>query len=206
MPSQTYLNLSEEKRQRIFKAIYLELKRVPFPEMSINQIIKYAEIPRGSFYQYFENKDDAFDYFVKESSKRIKEKVIKRISTVHGDFFELCETVFDEIVNMGIDKEWLEIIKHIVPYTNMNNLQPISEYIENMERGKRLEAFSSLGIANMNIHDEDELMDIIGIVEALYQSALPRIFSGSDTDRENARKKFKRRLNLIKKVTVKEGI
>ena len=53
MPSQTFQNLSEEKKQRIFGAIYSELLRVPFPEMSINQIIKNAGIPRGSFYQYF---------------------------------------------------------------------------------------------------------------------------------------------------------
>lgn len=67
MPSTTFEKLSEEKKQRIFVAIYHELKRVPFPEMSINQIIKDAGIPRGSFYQYFKNKDDAFDYFVEES-------------------------------------------------------------------------------------------------------------------------------------------
>ena len=64
MPTQTFFNLAEEKRQRIFNAIYMELKRVSFPEMSINQVVKNAGIPRGSFYQYFENKDDAFDFFV----------------------------------------------------------------------------------------------------------------------------------------------
>ena len=74
MPSSTFENLSEEKRQRIFVAIYHELKRVPFPEMSINQIIKDAGIPRGSFYQYFKNKDDAFDYFVGKVQKESRKK------------------------------------------------------------------------------------------------------------------------------------
>lgn len=122
MPSQTFNNLSDEKKQRIFKAIYLELVRVPFPEMSINKIIKNADIPRGSFYQYFENKDDAFDYFVNESSKRVKEKVIRRINTVHGDIFELSETVFEEIVDIGLNKEFMEVLRHIVPYANMHML------------------------------------------------------------------------------------
>ena len=205
MPSTTFEKLSDEKKQRIFVAIYHELKRVPFPEMSINQIIKDAGIPRGSFYQYFKNKDDAFDYFVEESSKRIKEKVVKRISSVHGDIFELCETVFDEIVVAGSDKNWKEIICHVVPYTNMNKLEPISHYIENMKREEWLVACSSLGIGNLDIKNEEEVMDIIGVIEALFQSALPKIFS-EEENREELRKQFRRRLNIVKKATVREGV
>ena len=204
MPSTTFEKLSEEKKKRIFLAIYYELKRVPFPEMSINQIIKNAGIPRGSFYQYFKNKDDAFEYFVNESSNRIKENVIKRISSVHGDIFELSETVFDEIVAAGSDKNWQEIVCHVVPYTNMNKLEPISHYIENLDREKWLEACSSLGIGNLDIRDEQEIMDIIGVIEALYQSALPQIFLG-EGDMEELNKKFRRRLNIVKKATVREA-
>ena len=204
MPSSTFENLSEEKKQRIFTAIYHELKRVPFPEMSINQIIKDAGIPRGSFYQYFKNKDDAFEYFVEESSKRIKEKVVKRISSVHGDIFELCETVFDEIIAAGSDKKWQEIICHVVPYTNMDKLEPISHYIENMNREERLAACCSLGIGNLDIKDENEVMDIIGVIEALFQSALPKIFSGTENSKE-IKERFLRRLAIVKKATVKEG-
>lgn len=205
MPSQTFNNLSEEKKQRIFKAIYFELERVPFPEMSINKIIKNADIPRGSFYQYFENKDDAFDYFVNESSNRVKKKVVQRIMTVHGDIFELCETVFDEIGNILMDKTFIDVLGHIVPYTNMHKLQPLSEYIENLDRGKRFEACCSLGIGNLNIKDEEELMDIIGVIECLFQNTLARIYSGED-DFQEMKNKFRRRLAIIKKATVKEGV
>ena len=48
MPTETFYNLPEEKRGRLVKAIYLELARVPFSEMSINRIIKEAQISRGS--------------------------------------------------------------------------------------------------------------------------------------------------------------
>ena len=205
MPSQTFNNLSDEKKQRIFKAIYLELVRVPFPEMSINKIIKNADIPRGSFYQYFENKDDAFDYFVNESSKRVKEKVIRRINTVHGDIFELSETVFEEIVDIGLNKEFMEILRHIVPYANMHKLQPLSEYIENLDREKKIEACCALGIGNLDIKDEEELMDLIGVIEALFQSALPVIYCG-ERDFDDVKIKFKRRLNIIRKATRKAGV
>ena len=202
MPTQTFYNLAEEKRQRIFNAIYMELKRVSFPEMSINQVVKNAGIPRGSFYQYFENKNDAFD-FVEESSSKIKESVINRISTVHGDIFELCETVFDEIIQAGKDKNIREIVDHVVPYVNMNKLEPLSHYIENMEREKRFLACSSLGIGNLNIKDENELMDIIGVIEALFQSALPQIIS-EDKNTAELKERFCRRLNVVKRATLGE--
>lgn len=205
MPSQTFFNLSEEKRRRIYSALYCELVRVPFPEISINQIIKNADIPRGSFYQYFENKDDAFDYFISESSKLIKECVIKRISTVHGDIFELCETVFDEIVKAAKEKNSKEIIVHTVPYINMNKIEPLSEYIENMDREKRLEACSSLGIGNYEIKSEQEIMDVIGIIEAIYQSALPQIIMEKN-DINEIKEKFLRRLGIVKRALSKEEI
>ena len=203
LPTQTFYNLAEEKRQRIFNAIYMELKRVSFPEMSINQVVKNAGIPRGSFYQYFENKNDAFDFFVEESSSKIKESVINRISTVHGDIFELCETVFDEIIQAGKDKNIREIVDHVVPYVNMNKLEPLSHYIENMEREKRFLACSSLGIGNLNIKDENELMDIIGVIEALFQSALPQIIS-EDNNTAELKERFCRRLNVVKRATLGE--
>jgi len=205
LPSQTFNNLSEEKKQRIFNALYAELQRVSFPEMSINQVIKNAGIPRGSFYQYFENKDDAFDYFIQESSKKIKECVIKRISTVHGDIFELCETVFDEIVNAGKEKSMINIVDHVIPYVNVNKLEPLSEYIENMEREKRLEACSSLGIGNLKIKDEEELMDIIGVIESIFQSALPQIICGKE-DTSDIKNKFVRKLNFIKRAAEGEAV
>ena len=86
----------------------------------------------------------------------------------------------------------------------MNKLEPISHYIENMNREERLAAFCSLGIGNLNIKDENEVMDIIGVIEALFQSALPKIFS-EEENREELRKQFRRRLNIVRKATVKEG-
>ena len=58
MPSERFFHLPEEKKRRIKKAALKEFARVPLEEISINRIIRDAEIPRGSFYQYFEDKQD----------------------------------------------------------------------------------------------------------------------------------------------------
>ena len=64
MASERFLNLPEEKKQRIIAAAREELSRVPYDALSINRIIKEAGIPRGSFYDYFADKDDLIEYLM----------------------------------------------------------------------------------------------------------------------------------------------
>ncbi len=58
MPTNTFFHLPEEKQQRLLDAAQIEFSRHSLQEASIANIVKLAEIPRGSFYQYFENKED----------------------------------------------------------------------------------------------------------------------------------------------------
>ncbi|MBR3569954.1 MAG: helix-turn-helix transcriptional regulator, partial [Oscillibacter sp.] len=60
MCKETFLRLPEEKRARIVNAAWDEFAAVPFADASINRVIRAAGIPRGSFYQYFEDKNDLF--------------------------------------------------------------------------------------------------------------------------------------------------
>jgi AcrR family transcriptional regulator len=69
MPTDTFHRLAEEKKQRIFQAAVREFADRRFSEASINQIIKKAAIPRGSFYQYFAGKEELYLYVLQEISK-----------------------------------------------------------------------------------------------------------------------------------------
>lgn len=63
MPKDTFLNLKPEKKQRIIDATIKELSEHPFEHVNLSNIIRDAGIARGSFYQYFEDKDDLYRYF-----------------------------------------------------------------------------------------------------------------------------------------------
>ena len=65
MSSSTFLNLPAEKQEKLLEAATREFSHKPFNEASINQIIKEAGIPRGSFYMYFQDKEDLFRYLLK---------------------------------------------------------------------------------------------------------------------------------------------
>ena len=74
MVHQTFYKLPEEKRRRITDSAMDEFTSRPYEKTSINRIIEAARIPKGSFYQYFDSKDDLYAYCVKELSRRLLEQ------------------------------------------------------------------------------------------------------------------------------------
>jgi AcrR family transcriptional regulator len=64
MPKQTYFNLPEEKREKIFNAAVGEFAEYGLENASTNRIVKNSGIAKGSFYQYFEDKQDVFMHMI----------------------------------------------------------------------------------------------------------------------------------------------
>lgn len=64
MVHKTFLNLPPEKRERIINSAIDEFGEWPYEKTNINRIIRNAGIPKGSFYQYFDDKDDLYTYCI----------------------------------------------------------------------------------------------------------------------------------------------
>lgn len=77
MPKDTFFNLPEEKRQRIIDAAVLEFSKSHYNKVTIDGIVGGAGIPKGSFYQYFENKDDLYTYTFSQIGDRKKDTLEK---------------------------------------------------------------------------------------------------------------------------------
>jgi len=73
MPKETFFNLPELKRKAVFDAAVGEFSVYMFSEASINRIVKAAQIARGSFYQYFDGKEDLFAYVIARIFTEIEE-------------------------------------------------------------------------------------------------------------------------------------
>lgn len=65
MPKETFFKLAEEKKEKIINAAKKEFKRVPLEQASIKNIVEDAGIARGSFYQYFDSKEDLMRIYYK---------------------------------------------------------------------------------------------------------------------------------------------
>ena len=88
MPKNTYYHLTVEKQARIIKGAMKAFSAVPYRLVTIDQIVKLAEIPKGSFYQYFENKDDLFAYIFGELGDEKKEALESVSAQISNHCFE----------------------------------------------------------------------------------------------------------------------
>jgi TetR/AcrR family transcriptional regulator len=115
MPTSTFNNLDESKRKQIFDACVDEFATHTFSEASINQIIKAAGIPRGSFYQYFADKEDCYMFLLNEIAKE-KMVLFKDIVTAkdYDTVFEEYESMFDQAIL------WIE--------ENLNTIRSVSRW------------------------------------------------------------------------------
>ena len=98
MPTSTYFNLPPPKRERLLRAAEAEFIRKPFNEASINRVIQAAEIPRGSFYQYFEDKMDLFRYILGGFSLRLEEAVLACLDACGGDLLAAPLALNDRVL------------------------------------------------------------------------------------------------------------
>jgi AcrR family transcriptional regulator len=64
MPKRTFFNLPAEKRETIVNAAVDEFAHYGLENASTNRIVENSGISKGSFYQYFEDKQDVFLYLL----------------------------------------------------------------------------------------------------------------------------------------------
>lgn len=64
MPKETFFNLPADKREHITSIAVNEFANHDYANVSISRIVARAGIAKGSFYQYFDDKEDLFDYLI----------------------------------------------------------------------------------------------------------------------------------------------
>ncbi len=79
MPSTTWHNLSEGKRERILLAAAAEFGGRGFSSGSLNVVARDAGVAKGSLFQYFEDKLDLFRYVADEMHARTRAYMVRRL-------------------------------------------------------------------------------------------------------------------------------
>jgi len=97
MPTQTFFRLPAEKRGRLTEAAWREFTSVPFADASINRIVRAAHIPRGSFYQYFDGKQDLFFLLLGSLREESFALMTAGLAAADGDPFRASLRFFDDV-------------------------------------------------------------------------------------------------------------
>lgn len=199
VPKSTFFNLTKEKQEVLMNAAKKEFSRVPLYEASISNMIKDAGIPRGSFYQYFDDKEDVFFFLLDEHSKRNYEVFISIIKMNNGDLFESFVDWFKCILIMFEEKENRQYFKNA--FLNMN-YKTEKTFTQNMfeERVKNrfFEIIGLINTENLNITNEEEIYHIFKIMTAVTFQNLIHLFA-RELHINEIMKTFSLEIDLLKK-------
>lgn len=203
MIKKTFYNLPYEKRKRITDAVIKEFMERPNEKVSINRIIKTAEISRGSFYQYFDDKVDLIEIITKtmfdESSNKAKE--ILKLSC--GDLFVMYIKMFDYFDDYSSQKQTMKIMRNIVDSFKAND-DLVSEYLKNRFNIalSNSEIYLMVDRQNLKFQDNESVKCLIEILTQVLKNAIFDVFVAG-SDREEVRERLIKKIDIIKQGAIK---
>lgn len=193
MVKQTFLNLSKEKQERVLNAARKEFSRFPLNEASVANIIKDADIPRGSFYQYFNDLEDIFYYILENHSKNIKQRLTTNLVRYSGDIIKSFADLYKYILDKISNSENEDYFKNI--FLNMDyKLQKM--FLPNLEDNLN-EIIQLIDIEPLNLDSRLQVIYILEIIEAIMMHNLVQVFQRS-VSREKNIEIFIKELLLVK--------
>ena len=113
MPTQTFFHLDENKKNKILLAAEKEFSNNLLKDASINQIIKEADISRGSFYMYFEDISDLYNYILKDYKEMVFDKFLGIIKRFNGEIDKSFLSAFDYFIKLYSDSSKKDLIKNV---------------------------------------------------------------------------------------------
>ena len=203
MPSETFYKLSDEKKEKIIEAALKEYSRVPPDLVLVKNIVEDAGIARGSFYQYFESKDDLLSYILKKDLNEIENFIIKDLEKFpKKDIFEIYIDIFDFVTNNTFNSKRIEFHKKMLKNIKLSDDKFIALYAifsndsKLKEPLKRFDFINKVDKTNLNIKSEE---DINFLLEMLFLITVKSLVDGFEyLSFEKARKEYIKKIELLK--------
>ena len=193
MPTSTYYNLSEQKKRRIEDAVKKEFARVPLIDMSVKNIVNGAKIARGSFYQYFESREDLINYILDKEFEKESEDFLEILQQSNKDIFKATYRYLIEILNR--QKQNSSYYINIFQYLHETKIQPLKKIdIENITEYVNIEL--------LNISTKEEIYAAVRVIAILTFSKKMEILNGK-ISKEEGLKEYSQELEIIKRGIIK---
>ena len=195
MPKETFLKLSKEKQQKVINAAKKEFARAPIENVSIKNIVEEADIAGGSFYQYFESKEDLLIYILRENSEKLNTKLKDKVKETNGDIFKLYIFLYDSMIEEFTNNPDQELFKQI-----FINLKSSDENVFDLVRKTKpqdiIEYYEQIDKNNLKIENHEDLVIICDMLNVITRRALIKNFKNKS--KEDCRKMFLKEIEYLK--------
>ena len=196
MPTSTFFNLRPEKQERLLTAAAREFAAQPFHEASINSMIRAAGIPRGSFYMYFRDKEELFQYLVRESTEPLLLAFRELLTRSGGDLFNaipgLCEYLRSHKADRGLGG--MGMLSAIVERNGGLQKSCLIDFLDTQAVLAQLAA-----AVNPDLLDIWEASDLERIVRTVLTVALPLIYDAVHTETAESREELSKTLEILRR-------
>lgn len=118
MPTERFYRLAAEKQSAIWRAAFDEFASEPFEKASINRIIQTADISRGSFYTYFEDKKDLLHWMFSDVIAQVRTFLEQEVDATGGDVFRMLERFFELAVRACGQDDWFSFSHNVMSSVN----------------------------------------------------------------------------------------
>lgn len=166
MPTERFFRLPTEKAETIRRAAIEEFKRVPPEEASINKIIQAADISRGSFYTYFEDKYDLLKWLVGDYIGNYRRFYIEALKENGGNIWDVFEQVFPYTIHWAEEQGLLEIVGNLMKGNqfseNIMNQKVNSCEVEEVNKNYAETMYRQVGetYCSLNFEEFEELLKL----------------------------------------------
>ncbi|MCT1901360.1 TetR/AcrR family transcriptional regulator [Oceanobacillus sojae] len=200
MPTSTFFNLNDLKRAKLLQAAEKEFARAPLSQASIANIVKLAGISRGSFYQYFDGKEDAFYYLLKLHTDKRRAYFLKLLQEKDGDLMASMDQVFRTMLIELSEEEHLQFLKNAV----LNVTHEIEDSFTELFLGKQSEIDAVNQVKNLvdlkkiNIVNKQEFFHVMQILTSVtFRNLVDQL--SRNLSHEEAIENFRIEMDLLSK-------
>ncbi len=166
MPKPTFFNISDDKQKRIIDIAIEEFTSNSFEEVHVKSIAKKANISRGSFYTYFEDLDELFNYIiiqVREDRLKYAKGLFKKSK---GDYFHFIKKLFSHDFDAFRSTKKYSLFRNYIQYVQTVKRGSLKEVFFNQlfvsfKKEKDMEFENLFNLEQYRISSEKELLDLL---------------------------------------------
>lgn len=169
MPKSTFLNLPNEKKQRLIEILLENFSARHSSQVKVADIVEDMAMSRGAFYKYFEDLEDAYTYTIQYYSIQIHRDILKYISQNKQDFFQGIENYLAWCSELEQKSSYWQAIRFLTrsdDFTNHQRTKPSAE------SGRLKEWFKLLKANGFHITSEEEAISFLYFVMDLVINSL----------------------------------
>lgn len=199
MPTERFLHLSESKKALIREAAIKEFSRVPIEKVSINKIVQNADISRGSFYTYFEDKEDLLGYIFEEFVNQVKDFCRQCLDNNNGDFWALLSGMMEYLLQVCREKRMFVLAQ------TASGHEVLIKFMGNRDSGHDgmcaeefaiQELYERTNCENLRVDGPEDFQQLFSIGIHTMLAAIADVYK-KGKDEEEAKRLFEKRLDYI---------